>query len=162
MKTIKCSQVGGGECTFEASGETAEEVKMAVATAVDLNEKLETLMRGRDLITGLPKEVAITSKDVKKAISKSVKILVDSVREIVEQTPPELLGDIMKRGIVLAGGGSLLRGIDEVISKETGIAVKIADDPLTAVVRGTGIILEDTEKYKELLAIKEYVTTPRE
>jgi len=141
---------------------TAEEVKMAVATAVDLNEKLETLMRGRDLITGLPKEVAITSKDVKKAISKSVKILVDSVREIVEQTPPELLGDIMKRGIVLAGGGSLLRGIDEVISKETGIAVKIADDPLTAVVRGTGIILEDTEKYKELLAIKEYVTTPRE
>lgn len=141
---------------------SAEEVKIAVASIVDLNEKLETVMRGRDLITGLPKEVVVTSKDVKKAISKSVKILVDSIREIVEKTPPELLGDIMKRGIVLTGGGSLLRGIDEVISKETGITVKIADDPLTTVARGTGIILEDTEKYRELLAVKEYISTPRE
>ena len=141
---------------------SAEEVKIAVASVTDLGEKLETVMRGRDLVTGLPKEVTITSKEVKKAISKSVKILVDSVREIVEQTPPELLGDIMKRGIVLAGGGSLLRGIDEVISKETGIAVKIADDPLTAVVRGTGIILEDTDKYRELLIAKDYMTAPKE
>jgi rod shape-determining protein MreB len=141
---------------------SAEEVKIAVASIVDLNEKLETVMRGRDLITGLPKEVVVTSKDVKKAISKSVKIIVDSIREIVEKTPPELLGDIMKRGIVLTGGGSLLRGIDEVISKETGITVKIADDPLTTVARGTGIILEDTEKYKDLLAAKEYTSTPRE
>lgn len=141
---------------------TAEEVKIAVAGVVDFNEKIETTMRGRDLVTGLPKEVVVTSKDVKKAIAKSVKVLVDSVREIVEQTPPELLGDIMKRGITLAGGGSLLRGIDEVISKETGIVVKITDDPLTAVARGTGIILEDTEKYRELLAVKEYMTTPKE
>lgn len=141
---------------------SAEEVKIAVASAIDLNEKLETVMRGRDLITGLPKEVVVTSKDVKKALSKSIKILVDTIREIVEKTPPELLGDIMKRGIVLAGGGSLLRGIDEVISKETGITVKITDDPLTAVARGTGIILEDTDKYKELLAVKEYIKTPRE
>lgn len=141
---------------------TAEEVKMAVGSVVDLSEKLETTMRGRDLITGLPKEVPINSKDVKKAIVRSVKVIVDMVREIVEKTPPELLGDIMKRGIVLAGGGSLLRGIDELINKETGIAVKVADDPLTAVVRGTGIILEDTEKYGELLAPREYVTAPRE
>ncbi|MFY9493356.1 MAG: rod shape-determining protein [Minisyncoccia bacterium] len=141
---------------------TAEDVKIAVAAAVDLNEKLETTMRGRDLITGLPKEVVITSKEVKRAITKSVKILVDVVHEIVEQTPPELLGDIMKRGIVLAGGGSLLRGIDELINKETGIAVRVTDDPLTAVARGTGIVLEETEKYQELLAVKEYATTPRE
>ena len=141
---------------------TAEEVKIAVAAAVDLNEKLETTMRGRDLITGLPKEVVITSKEVKRAITKSVKILVDVVHEIVEQTPPELLGDIMKRGIVLAGGGSLLRGIDELINKETGIAVRVTDDPLTAVARGTGIVLEETEKYQELLAVKEYATTPKE
>ena len=141
---------------------SAEEVKIAVATAVDLNEKLETIMRGRDLITGLPKEVTVSSKEVKKAITKSVKTLVDAVREIVEETPPELLGDIMKRGIVLAGGGSLLRGIDEVISKETGIVVKIADDPLTAVARGTGIILEDVVKYQELLAFREYTSTPKE
>ncbi|MBI4120038.1 MAG: rod shape-determining protein [Parcubacteria group bacterium] len=141
---------------------TAEDVKIAVASAVDLNEKLETTVRGRDLITGLPKEVTITSKEVKKAIARSVKVLADAVREIVEQTPPELLGDIMKRGVVLAGGSSLLRGIDEVISKETGMAVKIADDPLTTVARGTGIVLEDTEKYQELLASREYVTTPKE
>ena len=141
---------------------SAEEIKIAVGSVVDLSEKLETVMRGRDLITGLPKEVIVTSKDVKKAISKSVKTIVDMVREIVEKTPPELLGDIMKRGIVLAGGGSLLRGIDELINKETGIAVKVADDPLTAVARGTGIILEDTEKYKELLASREYATAPKE
>ncbi|MBI2052139.1 MAG: rod shape-determining protein [Candidatus Sungbacteria bacterium] len=141
---------------------TAEDVKIAVAAVVDLNEKLETTMRGRDLITGLPKEVVVTSKEVKRAITKSVKTLVDVVREIVEQTPPELLSDIMKRGIVLAGGGSLLRGIDELINKETGIAVKVAEDPLTAVARGTGIVLEETEKYRELLAVKEYTTTPKE
>ncbi|MEK7565138.1 MAG: rod shape-determining protein [Patescibacteria group bacterium] len=141
---------------------SAEEVKIAVGSVIDLSEKLETVMRGRDLITGLPKEVIITSKDVKRAISRSVKTIVDMVREIVEKTPPELLGDIMKRGIVLAGGGSLLRGIDELINKETGIAVKVADDPLTAVARGTGIILEDTEKYKELLASREYVTVPKD
>lgn len=141
---------------------SAEEVKIAVGSVIDLSEKLETVMRGRDLITGLPKEVIITSKDVKRAISRSVKTIVDMVREIVEKTPPELLGDIMKRGIVLAGGGSLLRGIDELINKETGIAVKVADDPLTAVARGTGIILEDTEKYKELLASREYITVPKD
>ncbi len=141
---------------------TAEEAKIAVASAVDLTEKLETVIRGRDLITGLPKEMTITSKEIKKAISKSVKTLVDAIREVVEQTPPELLGDIMKRGIVLAGGGSLLRGIDEVINKETGIAVRIADDPLTAVARGTGVILEDIERYRELLAHREFLTTPRE
>lgn len=141
---------------------TAEEVKIAVGSASDLTEKLETVMRGRDLITGLPKEITVTSKEIKKALAKSVKVLVEAVRGVVESTPPELLGDIMKRGIVLSGGGSLLRGIDEVISKETGIAVKIADDPLTTVVRGAGIVLEDTEKYKELLAGREYLPTPRE
>ncbi|MDP3764237.1 MAG: rod shape-determining protein [bacterium] len=141
---------------------SAEEVKIAVGSVIDLSEKLETTMRGRDLITGLPKEVIITSKDVKKAILPSVKTIVDMVREIVEKTPPELLGDIMKRGIVLAGGGSLLRGIDELINKETGIAVKVADDPLTAVARGTGIVLEDTEKYRELLVSKDYTTAPKD
>ncbi|MEK7609289.1 MAG: rod shape-determining protein [Patescibacteria group bacterium] len=155
-------QLARDEYNLLVGPRTAEEVKIAVAAVVDLNEKLETTMRGRDLITGLPKEVVVTSKEVKRAITKSVKTLVDVVREIVEQTPPELLGDIMKRGIVLAGGGSLLRGIDELINKETGIAVRVADDPLTAVARGTGIVLEETEKYQELLAAKEYATTPRE
>jgi len=141
---------------------TAEEVKIAVGGASDLIEKLETVMRGRDLITGLPKEITVTSKEIKKALSKSIKSLVEAVREVVESTPPELLGDIMKRGIMLSGGGSLLRGMDEAISKETGITVKIVDDPLTTVVRGTGIVLEDIENYKELLAGREYLTTPKE
>lgn len=155
-------QLARDEYNLLIGARTAEDVKIAVASAVDLAEKMETTMRGRDLVTGLPKEVTVSSKEVKKAIAQSVKTLVEVIREIVEQTPPELLGDIMKRGIVLAGGGSLLRGIDEVISRETGIAVKIADDPLTAVARGTGVILEDVARFRELLASREYLTAPRE
>jgi len=155
-------QMAREEYNLLIGARTAEDVKIAVASAVDLNEKLETTMRGRDLVTGLPKEIAVSSKEVKKAIAKSVKTLVEVIREIVEQTPPELLGDIMKRGIVLAGGGSLLRGIDEVINRETSIAVKIADDPLTAVARGTGVVLEDIYKYKDILTSREYLTAPRE
>ena len=155
-------QMAREEYNLLIGARTAEDVKIAVASAVDLNEKIETTMRGRDLVTGLPKEITVSSKEVKKAIAKSVKTLVEVIREIVEQTPPELLGDIMKRGIVLAGGGSLLRGIDEVINRETSIAVKIADDPLTAVARGTGVVLEDISKYKDLLASREYLTAPRE
>ena len=155
-------QMAREEYNLLIGARTAEDVKIAVASAVDLNEKIETTMRGRDLVTGLPKEITVSSKEVKKAIAKSVKTLVEVIREIVEQTPPELLGDIMKRGIVLAGGGSLLRGIDEVINRETSIVVKIADDPLTAVARGTGVVLEDVSKYRDLLASREYLTAPRE
>ncbi len=155
-------QMAREEYNLLIGARTAEDVKIAVASAVDLSEKIETTMRGRDLVTGLPKEITISSKEVKKAIAKSVKTLVEVIREIVEQTPPELLGDIMKRGIVLAGGGSLLRGIDEVINRETSIVVKIADDPLTAVARGTGVVLEDVSKYRDLLASREYLTAPRE
>ena len=93
----------------------------------------------------LPKEITITSKDVKKAISKSVKVLVDSVREIVEETPPELLTDIVERGIFLAGGGALIRGLDKKIAEETKLPVYITDDPLTAVVRGCGQVLENLD-----------------
>lgn len=155
-------QMARDEYNLMVGERTAEEVKISVGAVVDLNERLETTMRGRDLITGLPKEVTIGSKEVKKAIAKSVKMLVEAVRQTVEETPPELLSDIMRRGIVLAGGGSLLRGLDEVISRETGMAVRITDDPLTAVVRGCGIVLEDTQKYTELLANREYLTAPQE
>ena len=155
-------QMAREEYNLLIGARTAEDVKIAVASAVDHNEKIETTMRGRDLVTALPKEITVSSKEVKKAIAKSVKTLVEVIREIVEQTPPELLGDIMKRGIVLSGGGSLLRGIDEIINRETSIAVKIADDPLTAVARGTGVVLEDISKYKDLLASREYLTAPRE
>lgn len=131
---------------------TAEDIKMSVgAASLDIQEELETMIRGRDVLTGLPREARITSHDIKNAISKSVKILVDSIKEVIEDTPPELVADIMQRGIFLVGGGAYLRGLDKLIERETKIPVFIDKDPLTAVVRGTGKILEDLEGLKKVL-----------
>ena len=131
---------------------TAEDIKISVgAASLDTQEKLETTIRGRDVLTGLPREMRITSEDIKNAISKSVKILVDSIKEVIEDTPPELVADIMQRGIFLVGGGAYLRGLDKLIEKETKIPVFIDKDPLTAVVRGTGKILEDIEGLRKVL-----------
>ncbi len=130
---------------------TAEDIKIAIGSAYPLEERMETTMRGRDLITGLPKEVVINDEQVRKALSKSVKILIDNIKATIEETPPELVADIMGRGIVLVGGGALLRGLDKLVSEQTKMPVKVADDPLTAVARGAGIVLENTEKLREVL-----------
>lgn len=132
---------------------TAEDIKIELGTAYSENddEKIEYIIRGRDVLTGLPREIVITSQDVKKALSKSVKILVDSIKEVIEDTPPELVADIMHRGIFLVGGGAYLRGLDKLIERETKIPVFVDKDPLTAVVRGTGKILEDIEGLKKIL-----------
>lgn len=130
---------------------TAEDIKIAIGSAMPGKEKAEVPMRGRDLLTGLPKQVMISDEAVRKAITKSVKQIVDAVKATIEETPPELVADIMERGIVLAGGGALLRGLDTLISQATGTAVYIADDPLTSVVRGTGVVLEDLESLREVL-----------
>lgn len=130
---------------------TAEDIKIAIGSAMPMREKMEMPMRGRDLVTGLPKQVIVTDEAVRKAIAKSVKQIVDSVKATIEETPPELVADIMERGIVLAGGGALLRGLDIVIQQATGTQVHIADDPLTSVVRGTGVVLEDLESLREVL-----------
>jgi len=130
---------------------TAEEIKISVGSACKLKEPLETSMRGRDLITGLPKEVKVTDEDVRKAISRSVYNIVDNVKMTIEETPPELVSDIMKKGIIIAGGGSLLRGLDKLVSEQTLMPVYLANDPLTCVVRGTGVILEDIDSLKEVL-----------
>ncbi len=130
---------------------TAEDIKIHIGSAMATAEKFEMPMRGRDLISGLPKQVMVTDEAIRRAIQKSVKQIVDSIKNTIEETPPELVADIMERGIVLAGGGALLRGLDRVISQATGTAVYIADDPLTSVVRGTGIVLEDLETLKEVL-----------
>jgi rod shape-determining protein MreB len=114
-------------------------------------EALETPIRGRDLITGLPREVIITDSDIREAIGPSIDILVEATREVLETTPPEILSDVMRRGAYLVGGGALIKGIDELISHTLQIPVHIADDPLTAIARGTGIILEDLQKYKDVL-----------
>ncbi len=129
---------------------TAEHIKITVG-AVVANEPLEVTVRGRDLITGLPREVVITDSDIREAIGQSIENLVDATKEVLETTPPEILADVMHRGIHLVGGGALIKGLDILISSTLKIPVYIADDPLTAIARGTGIILEDLAKYHEVL-----------
>lgn len=130
---------------------TAEEIKISIGSVFPLEEKLAATIKGRDLISGLPKEVLINDSEVSKAIEPSVNAIISEIRSVVEETPPELISDLMIRGIILAGGGSLLRGLPEMVEKTTGIPTRLAEDPLTAVVRGCGIILEDVESLKEIL-----------
>jgi len=128
----------------------AEEIKIKIGSAVELNEGMQFPMRGRDLVSGLPKEIMISDSQVREALSSSLKIIVDNIRETLEHTPPELVADIHERGILVSGGGALLRGIEQLIYRSTEIPVRIADDPLTSVVRGTGILLDDLELLKEV------------
>ena len=130
---------------------TAEDIKMAIGSVWDGDEEMETSMRGRDLITGLPREVIVSSTDMREAISRSVKLIISSIKATIEDTPPELVADVMHRGIVLVGGGALIRGLPNIIERETRMPVRITDDPLTAVVRGTGIILEDLDMLRNVL-----------
>ncbi len=130
---------------------TAENVKIAIASASELETPMEASIRGRDLVTGLPREVVITDVDIREAIASSISALVNAVKEVLESTPPELISDIMHRGIVLTGGGSMLHGLQKRLEYELKIPVYVSEDPLTAVVRGTGIVLEDIDFYRELL-----------
>ncbi|MBI2627177.1 MAG: rod shape-determining protein [Parcubacteria group bacterium] len=130
---------------------TAEEIKLAVGSARPMEEELEIIVRGRDMVSGLPKEIVITSDDIRKAIARSLRAIVSAVKNTIEETPPELVADLMNRAIYLAGGGSLLRNLDVLLGQETKLPIKVVDDPLTAVVRGCGIVLEDVDKLKEIL-----------
>ncbi|MBI2052952.1 MAG: rod shape-determining protein, partial [Candidatus Ryanbacteria bacterium] len=130
---------------------TAEDIKIAIGSALPLDSELETTMRGRDLVTGLPREVLVTDADIRESMRGSISTLVKSIRETIEMTPPELVADIIHRGVILVGGGSLLRNLDTLIERETRIPVRVAEDPLTAVVRGTGIILEDLDRLHDIL-----------
>jgi len=140
---------------------TAEEIKVKIGSAYPLKEKLEIAMRGRDLVTGLPKTVVVTDEQIRQALSRSIQIIVEAVKTTVEETPPELVADIMDKGIILAGGGALLRGLDRLIKEQTKIPVYIADDPLTCVVRGTGLVLEDIEPLKDVLVTTQYEKPPK-
>ena len=139
---------------------TAEDIKIAIGSAYELPESMEATMRGRDLVTGLPKEITVDDADIRRAMRHSINILVNAIKGTVEETPPELVADIMHRGIILVGGGSLLRGLEKLISEETKIPVKVSEDPLTAVVRGTGIILEDVDKLSDVLVSTDYEKVP--
>ncbi len=130
---------------------TAESVKFVATALIPLDVTLEARVKGRDLVTGLPREVIITDADVREALSQSIESLVLAIREVLETTPPEVLADIIERGIFLSGGGALLRGLPEVLETELGIKMHVASDPLSAVARGTGVILEDLEKYESIL-----------
>lgn len=129
----------------------AEQIKLKIGSAMELGEKREFPMRGRDVMTGLPREIMVTDAHIREALDRSVSTIVDIIKTTLEETPPELTADIHERGILLSGGGSLLRGLDKVIAKAAEIPVRIADDPLTAVVRGTGILLEDEMLLKEVM-----------
>lgn len=130
---------------------TAEQIKIRIGSAIDLAETIETPVRGRDLVTGLPKEIIMNNMQVKEALQRSLTTIVDAIKATIEETPPELISDIIEQGITLAGGGSLVRGLDRVITQATQITTRLTDDPLTAVVRGTGIVLENLEAVQEVL-----------
>jgi len=140
---------------------TAESVKIAIGSAIPMGQSMEAVIKGRDLVTGLPKEVIVTDADIREAMSQSVYVLVESVREVLETTPPEILSDVMGRGLHLAGGGALLRGMGELLHDVVKIPIHIADDPLTCVARGTGIILEDLQYFKDILIVNEDDLPPK-
>ncbi|MCA9364488.1 MAG: rod shape-determining protein [Candidatus Moranbacteria bacterium] len=130
---------------------SAENIKISIGSVSPQKQETTMRVRGRDLVSGLPKEVLVHSENVREALSHSVRIILNNIKTIIEETPPELISDIMQKGIILAGGGGLTRGLDRLISNETGMPVHMMEDPLTAVVRGTGIVLEDLERLREIL-----------
>jgi rod shape-determining protein MreB len=131
---------------------TAEEIKCKIGSAAPLDEEIELVTKGRDLVNGVPRTRKVTSKDVREAISESVNTIVESITKSLEQTPPELSADILDRGIMLTGGGALLKNLDKLIIETTDLPVHIAEDPLTAVVRGTGAILENLDYYRSVVS----------
>lgn len=131
---------------------TAESIKIALGSAVPLESELTMEVMGRDQVKGLPRAITIRSEEIREALAESISQIVGAVLETLEHTPPELAADIYIRGIVLAGGGALLRGLDKLIVKETrGIPVRVAEEPLLAVARGTGVILEDIDTFGKAL-----------
>src|SRR5213082_775623 len=140
---------------------TAEDIKIAIGSAYTLDEEVTTFFRGRDLLTGLPRSIEVTSAQIREAIDPSVEQIVDAIKLTIEETPPELVADVMDQGIYLAGGGALLRGLETRVAEATQMAVHVADDPLTCVVRGCGKILEDLEHYERSLVVETYAAVPR-
>jgi len=130
---------------------TAEAIKIGIGSVFPLKESRELPMRGRNLVTGLPEEILVSDENIRRAMEKSVRQIITEIKTAIEETPPELLADLMVNGIYLSGGGALLRGLDTLIQKETKIPTKIIEDPMTAVVRGAGMVLEELDKLHEIL-----------
>jgi rod shape-determining protein MreB len=130
---------------------TAEELKINIGSAYQLEQELSTEVKGRDLVAGVPKSIKLSSVQIREALSEPIESIIEGVRQSLEQTPPELASDILERGIVLTGGGALLRGLDKRLREETNLPVYAAEDPLTCVVRGTGKVLEDMNLYHKVI-----------
>ncbi len=128
---------------------TAEEIKMKIGSAFPLDDELTLDVNGRSLVEGLPKMVKINSEEIREALKDTLSQIANSIRDVLEETPPELSSDLIEKGVTVAGGGALLKGIDKLISQETKLPVIVAEDPLTAVVRGTGKMLEETTYFKQ-------------
>jgi len=161
--TSKSIRVAGDECdeaiiqyarrayNLLIGERSAEEIKIAIGSAFPDREERSVDVRGRDLVSGLPRTVRMTSSEIREAMAEPVQAIVDAVKQTLERTPPELSADIVDRGIILAGGGALLRGIDRLLAEETGMPVSVTEDPLAAVVLGTGRVLEEIETLKKVL-----------
>jgi len=129
---------------------TAEDIKIKIASAYNMPEEETLEVKGRDLVTGIPQHITITSEEIRKAIAEQVDSIVQAVRIALEQTPPELAADIVDRGIVLTGGGALLKGLDQLLREETSLPITVVDDPLSTVVIGTGRALDNLDILKEV------------
>jgi len=139
---------------------TAEDIKIKIGSAYPLDDELKMEVKGRDLVAGLPKMITVTSEEIREALSEPIHEIVETARVTLERTPPELSADLIERGVMLAGGGALLRGLDRLLADETGLPVHIADDPLTAVALGTGNVLNELKYLKRVVVTKkpEYST----
>jgi rod shape-determining protein MreB len=131
---------------------TAEQIKIQIGSAYPVGEERDMEVKGRDLVSGIPKTVRVHSSEIREAIQEPIQQIVDAVRRALEITPPELASDIVDRGIVMTGGGALIRGLDLLLSQETNLPIHVDEDPLTCVVRGCGRILDDEEKYRSVLS----------
>jgi len=129
---------------------TSEDIKIKIGSAYPLEEEMTLEVKGRDLISGLPKKVTITSEEVREALQEPLRAIVEIAKVSLERTPPELAADLIENGIMMAGGGSLLRGLDKLIAEETGLPVHVADDPMTAVANGTGKYLDEFARLKDV------------
>jgi rod shape-determining protein MreB len=129
---------------------TAEDIKIKIGSAYPLEEEMSMEVKGRDLVAGLPKTVTITSEEIRESLQEPLRAILESIKISLERTPPELAADLIDHGIVMAGGGSLLRGLDKLISEETGLPVHVTDDPVTAVANGTGVVLSEIQYLKKV------------
>jgi len=139
----------------------AEIIKIAIGSAYPIREKKEFAARGRNLVTGLPEEIMVSDNEIRKALERTVHQIIDEIKTTIEETPPELVADIIQNGIFLSGGGAQLKGLSKLIQKETKIKTKTIEDPMTAVVRGAGMILENLDELSEVLIEKEELEMPK-